>query len=135
VRVFCQEPRSTAQPHSHWPANPTSFHYVHLHFSRSLYYTEVRDIDSSENFVDLSIYEFKMRHIPDDENLHQQCLRTSHHAHMRTLIYNFEHASVKLKDPKCSLRRKNDHNAFCIRETATTRSFVLWLFLNNHDAG
>ena len=22
-----------------------------------------------------------------------------------------------------------------IRETATTRNFVLWLFLNNHDAG
>jgi hypothetical protein len=77
-----------------------------------LYYTEEGDRDSSENFVDLSIYELKMPHIPEDGNLHQQCLRTSHHAHMKALIYNLEHASVKLKDRKRSLSRKNDHNAF-----------------------
>jgi len=56
-RVFYQEPQSTAQRHSHWPANPTSFHYAHLQFSRSLSYTEEGDRDPSEGFVDLSIYE------------------------------------------------------------------------------
>ena len=106
VRVFYQEPQSTAQPHSHWPANPTSFHYVHLRFCRSLCYTEEGDRDSSETFVDLSIYELTMRHIPDDGNLNQQCLRTSQHAHIKELIYNLEHASVKFKDRKRSLSRK-----------------------------
>jgi len=74
VRLFYQEPRSTAQRHSHWPANLTSFHYVHLHFSRSLCYNAEGNRDSSETFVDLSIHESAMRHIPDDGNPHQQCL-------------------------------------------------------------
>jgi len=35
-----------------------------------------------------------MRHIPDEGTLHQQCLRTSHHAHMKELIYNLMHAFI-----------------------------------------
>jgi len=42
---------------------------------------------------------------------------------------------VKLKDRKRSMRKKKTTTRCGIRETATTRNFVLWLFLNNHDAG
>jgi len=42
---------------------------------------------------------------------------------------------VKLKDRKSSLSRKKSTTRCGIRETATTRNFVLLLFLSNHDAG
>jgi len=41
---------------------------------------------------------------------------------------------VKLKDRKRSLSRKNDQTRCGIRETATTRNFVLWLFLKKTTA-
>jgi len=56
------------------------------------------------------------------------------------------YAYVKLKDRKSSLSVKKTTTTLCgiretaatrcgIRERATKRNFVLWLFLNNHDAG
>ena len=50
------------------------------------------------------------------------------------MIYTKNNKYVKLKDRKPSLSGKNNHNTRCgIRQTATTRNFVLWLFLNNRN--
>jgi len=40
---------------------------------------------------------------------------------------------VKLKDRKRSLSGKKTTTRCAIKETATTRNFVLWLFLNNRN--
>jgi len=47
----------------------------------------------------------------------------------------FLNVCVKLKDRKRSLSGKTTTMRCGIIETATTRNFLLWLFLKNHDAG